>query len=150
MTAEFVNVYMYHTPPRSYMRGGTLMSLSPRGQWLYDRSYERHMRRQGVRPTMPLVGEIGTFENFRYVFDEFTPYKPNPVKFSNIQPQDSFIMFVHPDGTGRSYERFRYIESPQIKQGELKCKPKLKQTQKLSKLAAKMVSMWCKPAKPTS
>jgi hypothetical protein len=65
-----------HTTPRRAFRGATIQSLTPRGQYIYQRSLARYnasqagieMARLG-RATMA-AGEIGTIESFRFIVSE--------------------------------------------------------------------------------
>lgn len=71
--------HRFHTPPRRAFRGATLTKLTPRGQWLYDRSLARYnatpdgieMARLGR--TSIVTGEIGTIESLRFIMPKTLP-----------------------------------------------------------------------------
>jgi len=68
MTAKWVRG---HTPPRRYLRGGTFIKLTPRGQWMYDRSRERWEKNfpddAAYWKARPIVAEIGSVEQFLFI-----------------------------------------------------------------------------------
>ena len=63
----------FHVTPRRAFRGATIQSLTPRGQWIYERSLARYnaspmgieMAKLGRKSL--LSGEIGTIESFRII-----------------------------------------------------------------------------------
>lgn len=71
MSAHFVR---YHCAPRRALRGATWLSLTPRGKWLYDRSYARWTARYPElaesAKQMFLQGEFGIVESFRFISSE--------------------------------------------------------------------------------
>jgi hypothetical protein len=72
--------------PRRCWRGADLWHMTPRGQYLYDRSRKRFARRPDAYLTSlePLRGEIGTIESFRFISS--VPLEEDPV----------YCVLVHP------------------------------------------------------
>lgn len=71
--AEFIPVWqIYPTFPRRMLDGATLQSLTPHGKYLETKTLERfaktpHGKEGLARYHAPIVGEIGTVENFRFI-----------------------------------------------------------------------------------
>lgn len=58
--------------PRRAWRGGTLTRFSPRGLYLIEQSRQRFLRRADayLPSTVPLTGEIGRIESFRFILSK--------------------------------------------------------------------------------
>lgn len=62
--------------PKRVFKGGSLARLTPQGEYLWDRSRERFARRPDayLAYLLPLDGEIGIVEGFRFIAADASDY----------------------------------------------------------------------------
>lgn len=99
----FVSIFKRHpTFKRSMSRGATLAKLTPRGQWLYDRTIERFGKQEGGKEGLESYfafqrsAEIGFVENFRFIGGGFTVTLP-PAKAISEYYGKGYIIILHPE-----------------------------------------------------